>query len=49
MMMKRVKSKVFDAMCKVGLHQWYLRATGKKNGKVVKIQKCRHCKKDRTK
>lgn len=45
--MKRIMVKVGKMMCSVGLHRWYTRGTGKKNGKDVLIQKCSRCGKDR--
>lgn len=48
-MMKQLKNKVNDLMCKIGLHRWELKATAKKNGRNIKIQKCKHCKLDRQK
>lgn len=42
----KIKNKIFNFFCKIGIHQWRIVAHGKKRQKRIEIGKCNHCEKD---
>lgn len=38
-----MKKDFFVLLCELDIHSWVVNGTGKKNGKKVKLRKCKRC------
>lgn len=38
-----IKKEILILMCELDIHSWVVNGTGKKNGKEVKLRKCKRC------
>lgn len=39
----KLKKRIGNALCYIGVHKWKVTAIGKKNDKIIKMQKCSRC------
>lgn len=38
-----IKEEILILLCELDIHSWVVNGTGKKNGKEVKLRKCKRC------